>query len=168
MTRLVVVSDSHGNPAALRRAIASVPDANAVFFLGDGIRDLLQVREEFPGLRFYPVAGNCDFQRSYPTEGLVPFEGRLIFYTHGHLYGVALGPEQLQLTGENRGADIVLFGHTHRPLIVPGERDWPAALNPGSCSRPRGPEGPTFAVLEGRPFAEAWQEIRRLREGSRQ
>ena len=84
MTRLVVVSDSHGNPAALRRAIASVPDANAVFFLGDGIRDLLQVREEFPGLRFYPVAGNCDFQRSYPTEGLVPFEGRLIFYTHGH------------------------------------------------------------------------------------
>ncbi len=91
MTRLVVVSDSHGNPAALRRAIASVPDANAVFFLGDGIRDLLQVREEFPGLRFYPVAGNCDFQRSYPTEGLVPFEGRLIFYTHGHLYGVALG-----------------------------------------------------------------------------
>ena len=41
MTRLVVVSDSHGNPAALRRAIASVPDANAVFFLGDGIRDAL-------------------------------------------------------------------------------------------------------------------------------
>ena len=108
MTRLVVVSDSHGNPAALRRAIASVPDASAVFFLGDGIRDLLQVREEFPGLRFYPVAGNCDFQRSYPTEGLVPFEGRLIFYTHGHLYGVALGPEQLQLTGENRS--IVTLG----------------------------------------------------------
>ena len=81
MTRLVVVSDSHGNPAALRRAIASVPDASAVFFLGDGIRDLLQVRGEFPGLRFYPVAGNCDFQRSYPAEGLVPFEGKLIFYT---------------------------------------------------------------------------------------
>ena len=157
MTRLVVVSDSHGNPAALRRAIASVPDANAVFFLGDGIRDLLQVREEFPGLRFYPVAGNCDFQRSYPTEGLVPFEGRLIFYTHGHLYGVALGPEQLQLTG-----------HTHRPLIVPGERDWPAALNPGSCSRPRGPEGPTFAVLTLEKGQPPRMEIRRLREGGSQ
>lgn len=168
MTRLVVVSDSHGNPAALRRAIASVPDASAVFFLGDGIRDLLQVRGEFPGLRFYPVAGNCDFQRSYPTEGLVPFEGKLIFYTHGHLYGVALGPEQLQLTGENRGADIVLFGHTHRPLIVPGERDWPAALNPGSCSRPRGPEGPTFAVLTLEKDQPPHMEIRRLREGGSQ
>ena len=81
---------------------------------------------------------------------------------------MALGPEQLQLTGENRGADIVLFGHTHRPLIVPGERDWPAALNPGSCSRPRGPEGPTFAVLTLEKGQPPHMEIRRLREGGSQ
>ena len=54
------------------------------------------------------------------------------------------------------------------PLIVPGERDWPAALNPGSCSRPRGPEGPTFAVLTLEKGQPPHMEIRRLREGGNQ
>ena len=168
MTRLVVVSDSHGNPAALSRAIASVPDANAVFFLGDGIRDLLQVREEFPGLRFYPVAGNCDFQRSYPTEGLAPFEGRLIFYTHGHLYVFDTFLKKMAVPGVHRGAPAVLSRRTPGPLVVPGGRGGPAALNPGSCSRPRGPEGPTFAVLTLEKGQPPHMEIRRLREGGSQ
>ena len=107
---------------------------------------------------------------SFPSLGLEMNPPAVIslFGLDIHLYGVAMGPEQLQLTGENRGADIVLFGHTHRPLVVPGERDWPAALNPGSCSRPRGPEGPTFAVLTLEKGQPPHMEIRRLREGGSQ
>ena len=169
MTKLLVLSDSHGGRDAIERILkVESKNIDALIFLGDGLRDLELALTKYPRLRAYSVAGNCDFQRSYPAEGLAPFEGRLIFYTHGHLYGVAMGPEQLQLTGENRGADIVLFGHTHRPLIVPGERDWPAALNPGSCSRPRGPEGPTFAVLTLEKGQPPHMEIRRLREGGSQ
>ena len=144
MTRLVVVSDSHGNPAALRRAIASVPDANAVFFLGDGIRDLLQVREEFPGLRFYPVAGNCDYGALEPTDGLAAFDGVVIFYTHGHMYGVKYDLDTLADAASARGAEVALFGHTHIPHAE--TRSGVFLFNPGSCGRCyTGPD--TYGIL---------------------
>ncbi len=147
MTRVIVASDSHRNVAALRRCLACEPDAAALIFLGDGLGDLNQVKGEFPDLRVYAVRGNCDYQQSFPSEGLIPFEGKLIFYTHGHNHGVKLGPEQLQLTAAARGADLALYGHTHRAAYAPGDDEWPPAVNPGSVGEPRDARGRTFAVL---------------------
>lgn len=38
------------------------------------------------------------------------------FITHGHNYGVSLGLEGIYAEALSRGVDIVLFGHTHRPV----------------------------------------------------
>jgi predicted phosphodiesterase len=44
------------------------------------------------------------------------------------------------------GAKLVLFGHTHRATSQVHRGI--LALNPGSISRPRGRDRPTFAVME--------------------
>jgi len=45
--KCLIFSDSHGNPTYMKRAIAKNPDAEVIFFLGDGISDAesLAVRE---------------------------------------------------------------------------------------------------------------------------
>ena len=42
---------------------------------------------------------------------------RLVFFaTHGHYYGVSMGEERLKAEARGRGADIVMYGHTHRAV----------------------------------------------------
>ena len=154
MKKILVLSDTHGDSAALRRCLNQEQDADALIFLGDGVREvdgaLAHLRRRLPA---YIVSGNCDYGSYYPAEGLAAFEGVLVFYAHGHLYGVNASPLGLCRTAMARGADVALFGHTHRPLTMetPG---FPSVYNPGSASRPRGPEGPTYGVLLlGRSFA---------------
>ena len=67
--------------------------------------------------------------------------------THGHYYYVSAGLEDIKKEARGRGMDIVMFGHTHRPLI---EKDHGVvALNPGSTSYPR-QDGhlPSYIVME--------------------
>ena len=52
------------------------------------LRDLEQALTFYPSLRAYAVAGNCDFGALEPLDGLAAFDGVVVFYTHGHMYGV--------------------------------------------------------------------------------
>ena len=45
--RILVMSDTHGDAAALRRALLAQPKAEVVIHLGDGQEDLDQVRFSF-------------------------------------------------------------------------------------------------------------------------
>ena len=40
MTKLLILSDSHNSAGAVERILHAESDANAVVFLGDGLRDL--------------------------------------------------------------------------------------------------------------------------------
>ena len=55
--------------------------------------------------------------------------------THGHYYYVHSGNEQLKSAGRRNKADIVLFGHTHRPTLEIDEDI--IVANPGSLTYPR-------------------------------
>ena len=57
------------------------------------------------------------------------------FITHGHNYGVSLGLEGIYAEALSRGVDIVLFGHTHRPVAEKRGNLW--IVNPGSLTYPR-------------------------------
>lgn len=133
MTKLVVISDSHNDSLVIKRILKAEKDANALIFLGDGLNDLELALTMFPKLRVYSVAGNCDYGAVEPPEGFAAFDGVLVFYTHGHLYGVKGSFERLAETAKARGADVALFGHTHTPAdeTVNGVR----LFNPGSCSQ---------------------------------
>ena len=56
--------------------------------------------------------------------------GYHIFITHGHGYYVSMGEERLKQEARGRGADIAMYGHTHRPFYEK-EKDL-ITLNPGS------------------------------------
>ncbi len=144
MTKLLILSDSHGSTQAVRRILAAEKDAGAVIFLGDGLHDLELALAEAPKTRVYSVAGNCDFGALEPLDGLAAFDGVVIFYTHGHMYGVKYDLDTLADAAAARGAEVALFGHTHIPLEE--QRGTVLLFNPGSCGRCyTGPD--TYGVL---------------------
>lgn len=144
MTKLVILSDSHNSADAIRRILKAEADADAAIFLGDGLRDLELALTQYPRLRVYSVAGNCDYGALEPLDGLAAFEQVVLFYTHGHMYGVKYDLDTLADAAAARGAEIALFGHTHRPLAE--QRGKVFLFNPGSCGRCyTGPD--TYGVL---------------------
>ena len=70
MTKLLILSDSHGSTDAVRRILTAESDADAVIFLGDGLHDLEKALTATPKMRVYSVAGNCDFGALEPLDGL--------------------------------------------------------------------------------------------------
>lgn len=133
MKKLLVISDIHRARGALRRIIHAEKDADALIFLGDGIDDLDVVQEEAPRMPVYSVRGNCDLGSYEPLDGLVAFEGVLFYYTHGHIYNVKYGTDDLEQAAREKGADVALFGHTHRPILKNGQDV--TLFNPGSAGQ---------------------------------
>ena len=133
MTRVIAVSDSHGAADSLRWVLTH-EKADALIYLGDGLRDLDEAMDAKPkGMRVYRVRGNCDFgYPDEPVQALCAFGGVLFFYTHGHLFGVKSGYERIAEYAADRGADVVLFGHTHYKTLRHGTPFSPALFNPGS------------------------------------
>jgi len=156
MKLFLVMSDSHGNLGNLKKIINDYPYINTIIHLGDYYRDAARLRELHPEKEYHMVHGNCDFSVSdIPAEMVLDVEGLHILITHGNRYGVKSGLGMLQSRALNAGADVVLFGHTHVPLV---QRYGDLLLvNPGSAGYPRGGSMyPTYALLEiGNGKAEA-------------
>ena len=107
MTKLLILSDSHNSRLAIENILAAEADSiDALIFLGDGLRDLEQALTFYPSLRAYAVAGNCDFGALEPLDGLAAFDGVVVFYTHGHMYGVKYDLDTLADAAAARGANV--------------------------------------------------------------
>ncbi len=117
---ILVLSDSHGRRDAVEEAIRiQIKKPDAVIFLGDGQRDIKNA--DIGDIPIYSVSGNCDSYVSFPdlsapTEQNLILGDKRIFFTHGHKYGVKSTLTPLICEGASRGADIILFGHTHIPF----------------------------------------------------
>ncbi len=112
----LILSDLHGRRDALSRVwerCRPIPDA--VFFLGDGLRGIC--REDVLPATLYAVRGNCDWgvNGEAPEELMLSFEGHRLLLLHGHRQGVKGGTAPLAAYAAARGADVVLYGHTHLP-----------------------------------------------------
>ena len=81
------------------------------------------------------VRGNNDFFSDLPREEEFYIGKYKVFITHGHAYYVSLDAEYITEEGAARKADIVMFGHTHKPYLE--QKDGITVLNPGSISFPR-------------------------------
>ena len=131
--RIIVMSDSHRNFRNVQRVVEKHPDADLYIHLGDGEREFEDVQNLYPNRRYLWVAGNCDFGALEPLDGLAAFDGVVVFYTHGHMYGVKYDLDTLADAAAARGANVALFGHTHIPVAE--ERGGVFLFNPGSCGR---------------------------------
>ena len=120
---VLIFSDSHGRAKNIEEVLARQTErAEAVIFLGDGLRDLDRI--DTGDSELYCVRGNCDtFSPFYDEEEQVVFLGGLkIFIAHGHRYLVKSGCSAIAEKALRIGADIVMFGHTHTPLLLRVEK----------------------------------------------
>lgn len=158
--RVLIVSDTHRQNENFCRVIEREKNLDLVIHLGDA-----EGSELFLGrVAACPmeiVAGNNDFFTELPREKEIDIDGYRVLLTHGHYYYVSVGMERIKEEGIMRGVDIVMFGHTHRPLI--DIEDEITILNPGSLSYPR-QEGrrPSYIIMETDEGREAQFEIHYL------
>ena len=127
--RILVCSDSHGRRDRLILALEQQPGAEILVFLGDGAADAAFFAQE-PGKQAYLVRGNCDGGSELPLWQEFSVLGKKVLCTHGHQSQVKFGLDGLLRDGRGRGADLVLFGHTHEPLLF--YEDGVTLFNPGS------------------------------------
>ena len=127
--KILVLSDSHGRPGALRQTIQK-ENPHAMLYLGDGLYDAEKMREEYPSLPIITVPGNCDWGSLDEPERFIELGGVRILMMHGHTRGVKYGGMNAYYAAREMGADVLLYGHTHRPMV-----DYDGTLytmNPGS------------------------------------
>ena len=128
--RIIVISDTHGDPYAIRKVLELQPSASALIFLGDGERDMDYVLGMTGDMRVVMVKGNCDFASQLDSSSLQIFGGKRIFCTHGYIENVKYGLYTLIEKGSQYQADIILYGHTHVPVTE--YIDGIYCFNPGS------------------------------------
>lgn len=146
-TLILVVSDSHGNVENMCRAVELVRPA-LLLHLGDGWRDAEALARRFPELPLEKVPGNCDFRPDERAERIAEIEGKRVMFCHGHTLGVKTGLGMALRAALERGADALLFGHTHRPLA--DIRQGVVLLNPGSIGNRVRPTYGTLTVADGK------------------
>lgn len=134
--KLLVFSDSHSNSYKIKEVIdMHKANCQGIVFLGDGIRDIEYIKDQYPQIPFFIVKGNCDMMaRDVESEKLISFDGVRIFITHGHLYGAKSGYGRLAYRARELEADAVFFGHTHIPFddIIEVREKRIHLFNPGS------------------------------------
>ena len=131
MTRIGVVSDSHGGRLHLERfvEICRAENFDLVFHLGDVLEDArwLEKNLAIPGTT---GAGNRDVYAHHPREARVTVEGKRLLLLHGDRYRVKLGYDMLSYYAEENSMDAALFGHTHQPFA--GYVGRALLINPGA------------------------------------
>ncbi len=134
---LTVVSDTHGSDGhRLRgRTLDAVREADVVVHAGDFVTESVLDAFEREATAFRAVFGNNDgtaLRSRLPEVRTVEYEGVRLAVTHGN----GKTDTALSLLGRERDADVVVFGHSHRPGF---DATGPVALlNPGSHADPRG------------------------------
>jgi len=132
--KIIAVSDTHGRLEYFEKLRELHRDADYFLHLGDGYAEVRYMRAKYPDFPLIAVGGNCDPDCPEPERKLLRLEGMTVFLTHGHRYGVKWTTLPLETAARAEGADVVLFGHTHRAVCSYKDGLWMA--NPGSLGRP--------------------------------
>ena len=141
MLRFLVFSDTPGVREPMRELYALYPN-DGIIHLGDHLEDARWMLARTNGHPVYGVRGNCDFGIQGPDDQLLELGGVKFLLMHGHRFGVKSGYGGALAEAKRRGAEVLLFGHTHFPFME--ERDGILMLNPGSLRNPRR----EYAVIE--------------------
>lgn len=164
--KYMFASDIHGSAYFCRKTLEAYEKSGAsrLILLGDilyhGPRNELP-REYDPKQVFamlneyknqiYAVRGNCDSEvdqmvLEFPIMadyGLLAFNDRTIYATHGHIYNEETLPPM-------QPGDILIHGHTHLPVAEPMGDCY--LLNPGSVSLPKEGNPGSYGILDGNIF----------------
>lgn len=144
--KILIISDSHGARNRLREVFSRVGEVDMLIHLGDVCGDEYFIQESFR-CPVYMIAGNNDHSLKLPSEEILVLEDKKILLTHGHRYYVNYDYSHLAEEAASIGMDMVMFGHTHVPVIE--DFDGVKLINPGSIAYPRqGNRKGSFILLE--------------------
>lgn len=114
--KFLVMSDSHGNLRGVMEAVRRFgKNADVIVHCGDSRNEADWLLQNCPQASVVCVRGNCDWGSTLDNVEFLDVAGKKIMVTHGHLYSVKYGLDNLGYAAEESGADIVFFGHTHVP-----------------------------------------------------
>ena len=141
MTRILVMSDTHGNQQLLRLPFAAGTHYSHIFHLGDNYEDLDENPDLTEGRELHRVPGLYHpgyLSGSLPRYQKVEVDGWRFLLVHS--------PEDTQRTPHD-DVQFVLYGHTHKPGIM--QQNGQAWCNPGHLKRAfdRG-HAPSWLVIE--------------------
>lgn len=144
--KILIVSDTHRRNDNYIKVLERVALIDMVVHCGD-IEGSEYLIATSAGCPVQMVVGNNDFFSDLPREKEFMIGKYKVWLTHGHNYFVSMGNANIKSEARMRGVDIVMYGHTHKP-VVDQEGDL-IAVNPGSLTYPR-QEGrrPSFVIME--------------------
>lgn len=144
--RVLIVSDTHRRNDNYMAVLERLDPFDLVIHCGD-VEGSEYTITEAAGCATLLVAGNNDFFSSLPREIETTIGKYKVLITHGHHYYVSTSSEFIKQDARDRGFDIVMYGHTHKPVIDIGSDI--IAINPGSLTYPR-QDGrrPSYIIME--------------------
>ena len=145
--KVLIVSDTHGRNNGYLDILERNEKMDMVIHCGD-VEGSEYLISSSAGCRTVIVQGNNDYFSDLPKEAVVMLGKYKALVTHGHPYYVNMGYEHLVREAKKRKMDMVIFGHTHRPVIA--KENGILVLNPGSLTYPR---------QEGRKYSYIIMEI---------
>ena len=142
--RLGVISDTHG---MLRPQVFEIFRAvDHILHGGDvGRADLLvELRALAPVTAVYGNSDGFDLRKELPQVAELDLDGFSVVVTHGDQFG---SPNPAKLHEAFPQAEIIIFGHSHKPLLELVDKTV-TVMNPGGAGAPRFGIPPSVGILE--------------------
>ena len=144
--KVLICSESHTRLDYFQK-VMNLEEPEMVIFAGDHSTDAMDMALIYSEIPFKIVKGNTDYY-DYDTKDTEIFElnGKKVFLTHGHLYGVKSTMREIEAKAEEVEADICIFGHTHREYM--DEKNNIIYLNPGALQDKK------YVIYNGKKFEQ--------------
>ncbi len=144
--KILIVSDTHRHNTNFFEVIHRVGPVDMVVHCGD-VEGGENIISDAAGCTVHIVQGNNDFWSNIPKEDEFMIGDYKVWLTHGHNYYVYMNYETIKQEARDRGADIVMCGHTHKPVVDIGADL--TLVNPGSLSYPRqAGKRPSYVIMD--------------------
>jgi hypothetical protein len=145
--RLGIISDTHGK---LRPEVFDLfAEVDHILHGGDvgPVALLDRLAELAPVTAVYGNVDGLEVRQRCPQVARVELDGFIVLVTHGDQLG---SPTPAILHREFPDAEIIVFGHTHRPLLELVDKTV-TVMNPGSAGAARFGVPPSVGIMELEP-----------------
>jgi putative phosphoesterase len=145
--RLGVISDTHG---LLRVEVLEVFEGVDHILHGGDVGDwdvMVGLQAVAPVTAVYGNVDDLEIRARLPQVAEVELDGFRIVVTHGDQLG---SPTPAKLHEAFPDAEIILYGHTHKPLLELVDKTV-TVMNPGGAGAPRFGLLPSVGILELEP-----------------